>query len=57
MMAGLNKTESLIFSQVIYEFGTNDWSDVVKVLQKHPLIHRPKSFFTVQVVLPTIYFQ
>lgn len=47
--AQLNNLERLLFSQAVHEFGANAWTDVAKLLSKHPLLSRPKSFFTPQV--------
>lgn len=44
----LNTLEKLIFAQAVHEFGSVGWSDVAKLLSKHPLLSRPKGFFTVQ---------
>ncbi|TCD69681.1 hypothetical protein EIP91_006698 [Steccherinum ochraceum] len=46
--------ERLLFSQAVWEFGSEAWSDVAKLLTNHPLIHRPKNFFTSQSC-PVIY--
>ncbi|KAK7695845.1 hypothetical protein QCA50_000483 [Cerrena zonata] len=46
--AHLNNIERLLFSQAVHEFGSNAWPDVSKLLSKHPLISRPKHFFTPQ---------
>lgn len=45
----LDNLECLILAQAVWELGADSWPAVVKVLQKHPLISRPKSFFTPQV--------
>jgi hypothetical protein len=48
-----NNTEALILAQAVWENGANSWQIVAKILTKHPLISRPKSFFTAQVSLIT----
>ncbi|KAG6831590.1 hypothetical protein H0H92_009063 [Tricholoma furcatifolium] len=44
----LSNVESLILAQAVWEHGANAWPSVSKILSAHPLISRPKSFFTVQ---------
>ncbi|CAL1700684.1 unnamed protein product [Somion occarium] len=44
----LSNLERLIFSQAVHEFGSNSWVNVAKLLSKHPLLSRPKHFFTPQ---------
>lgn len=48
-VSSLNNTERLILSQAVYEFGSNAWVEVSKLLTKHPLMTLPKNFFTAQV--------
>ncbi|KAG5637375.1 hypothetical protein H0H81_004800 [Sphagnurus paluster] len=45
--ATLKNVESLILAQAVWEHG-NAWPIVARILSKHPLISRPKSFFTAQ---------
>jgi hypothetical protein len=45
----LNNIEALILAQAVWELGANAWSAVSRILSKHPLISRPKSFFNAQV--------
>ncbi|KAG5649028.1 hypothetical protein DXG03_000377 [Asterophora parasitica] len=44
----LNNIEALVLAQATWEHGANSWPAVAKILSKHPLIKRPKSFFTAQ---------
>lgn len=44
----MNLTERLLFAQVVYEVGSGDWVRVLDILSKHPLIKRPKNFFSIQ---------
>ncbi|KAF5388198.1 hypothetical protein D9615_000445 [Tricholomella constricta] len=46
--AALKNVEALILAQAVWEHGTNSWPVVARILSKHPLISRPKSFFTPQ---------
>ena len=48
-MTALTNLDRLILAQAVYELGANSWSAVAKLLTKHPLLQRPKSFFTPQV--------
>lgn len=45
--------ESLLLAQTVWELGANSesWSNIAKLLSSHPLISRPKSFFTAQSCL------
>lgn len=52
-MSVLTNLDRLILAQAVYELGSNSWPAVAKLLSKHPLLSRPKSFFTSQVS-PTI---
>lgn len=52
--ASLSTRECLIFAQVVYEYGAKHWSEIAGILSKHPLISRPKNFFTAQVSLPCL---
>jgi hypothetical protein len=49
--AQLNNIESLLLAQAVWEHGAaqTSWPAVAKILSKHPLLSRPKSFFTAQV--------
>ena len=47
----LSNLEALILAQAVWEHGANAWAAVARLLAKHPLISRPKSFFTAQVSL------
>ena len=47
----LTNLDRLILAQAVYELGANSWPAVAKLLTKHPLLQRPKSFFTPQVSL------
>lgn len=48
--APLNSIESLLLAQAVWEHGAAQasWPAVAKILSKHPLLSRPKSFFTAQ---------
>ena len=47
----LSPLESLLLAQATWELGAgpNAWQGVAKLLSKHPLLSRPKSFFNAQV--------
>ncbi|PPQ75133.1 hypothetical protein CVT26_012094 [Gymnopilus dilepis] len=47
----LTNLESLLLAQAVWELGAgpNSWTPIAKILAKHPLLSRPKSFFTAQV--------
>lgn len=45
----LNKLERLIFAQAVYELGSGAWPGVSQILSDHPLLSRPKNFFTPEV--------
>jgi hypothetical protein len=45
----LSNIERLLLAQAVHEVGANAWSSVSKILSKHPLLSRPKSFFNAQV--------
>lgn len=49
-LASLSARERLVFAQAVYEYGAGQstWSEIAKLLSRHPLISRPKSFFTAQ---------
>ncbi|PPQ94039.1 hypothetical protein CVT25_009887 [Psilocybe cyanescens] len=49
----LNNIESLLLAQSVWNLGANKstWSPIAKILSKHPLLSRPKSFFTAQSCL------
>ncbi|KAG1752749.1 uncharacterized protein EDB91DRAFT_1294007 [Suillus paluster] len=42
----LSNVECLVLAQAVYEYGANAWQQVSKLLSKHPLISRPKNFFS-----------
>ncbi|KAF9534287.1 hypothetical protein CPB83DRAFT_889287 [Crepidotus variabilis] len=46
----LTSVESLLLAQATWELGAaqSSWQQIAKLLSKHPLISRPKSFFTAQ---------
>ncbi|KAF8913937.1 hypothetical protein CPB84DRAFT_1757959 [Gymnopilus junonius] len=46
----LTSIESLLLAQAVWELGAADdsWTPVAKILAKHPLLSRPKAFFTPQ---------
>ena len=46
----LNTLESLLVAQIVWKNGDvqSTWSAMAKTLSKHPLVSRPKSFFTAQ---------
>ncbi|KAH9844308.1 uncharacterized protein C8Q71DRAFT_732083 [Rhodofomes roseus] len=46
--SSLNNVERLLLCQCVYEYGSNSWPEVAKVLSAHPMISRPKTFFTPQ---------
>lgn len=47
----LSPLESLLLAQAAWQLGagSNSWSAIAKLLSKHPLLSRPKAFFTAQV--------
>ncbi|KAI0796670.1 hypothetical protein C8Q75DRAFT_205612 [Abortiporus biennis] len=47
-ISSLTHLERLLFSQAVHEFGLDRLPDVAKLLTKHPLLSRPKNFFTQQ---------
>ncbi|KAG7096931.1 hypothetical protein E1B28_004331 [Marasmius oreades] len=47
-VSALTNLDALILAQAVYELGGDSWSDVAKLLSKHPLLSHPKSFFTPQ---------
>ncbi len=47
--SNLTNLERLILAQAVYEFGSDAWMEVSKLLTRHRLILRPKSYFTPQV--------
>lgn len=49
----LSNIERLLLAQAVHEVGANAWSNVSKILAKHPLLTRPKSFFNAQVCSPS----
>ncbi|KAH9482693.1 Bromodomain-containing protein 8 [Psilocybe cubensis] len=48
--ASLNSIESLLLAQSVWDLGASQatWAPISKILSKHPLLSRPKSFFTPQ---------
>jgi bromodomain-containing protein 8 len=50
VVSHLSARERLLVAQAVYEYGANAWHDISKVLSKHPLINRPKGFFSPQVL-------
>ncbi|KAG9046362.1 hypothetical protein FS837_004586 [Tulasnella sp. UAMH 9824] len=48
ILAQLSLRDRLLFAQVVYELGCSDWGAIAGLLAKHPLIQRPKGFFTAQ---------
>ncbi|PSR73404.1 hypothetical protein PHLCEN_2v10696 [Hermanssonia centrifuga] len=51
--SNLTNLERLILAQAVYEFGSDAWVEVSKLLTRHRLILRPKSYFTPQVTTVT----
>jgi len=49
IVSHLTARERLLVAQAVYEYGANAWPDISRVLSKHPLITRPKGFFSPQV--------
>ncbi|KAG2077377.1 hypothetical protein BDR04DRAFT_1088364, partial [Suillus decipiens] len=45
-MSSLTNVERLLLAQAVYEYGANAWQQVSKLLSKHPIISRPKTFFS-----------
>ncbi|KAG1755651.1 hypothetical protein EDB19DRAFT_1901855 [Suillus lakei] len=45
-MSPLTNVECLLLAQAVYEYGANAWQQVSKLLSKHPIISRPKTFFS-----------
>lgn len=41
--------DRLVLAQAVWELGTGAWPAVAKLLSQHPLLSKPKSFFTAQV--------
>ncbi|KII95162.1 hypothetical protein PLICRDRAFT_33994 [Plicaturopsis crispa FD-325 SS-3] len=44
----LSPLESLLVAQAVHEYGANSWTAVSNILKKHPMLSRPKSFFSAQ---------
>jgi len=44
----MSTRERLLIAQVVYEVGTGDWDEVSQLMSNHPLITRPKGFFSPQ---------
>ncbi|KAF8309341.1 hypothetical protein DL93DRAFT_2230978 [Clavulina sp. PMI_390] len=42
----MNTRERLVFAQVVHEVGANDWDQISNLLGKHPLVTRPKAFYS-----------
>ncbi|KDQ21046.1 hypothetical protein BOTBODRAFT_27062 [Botryobasidium botryosum FD-172 SS1] len=42
----MSTRERLLLAQVVYEVGTGNWDEVSKLMSKHPLVTRPKGFFS-----------
>ncbi|KZT74389.1 hypothetical protein DAEQUDRAFT_190927 [Daedalea quercina L-15889] len=42
--SSLNNVERLILCQAVYEYGSDSWPEVARVLSTHPIILRPKLF-------------
>lgn len=49
--SALKNVERLILSQAVYEHGSEAWPKVSIIMTEHPMLSRPKSFFTAQVSL------
>ena len=49
MMNDLTNVECLLLAQAVYEHGADAWQQVSKLLSKHPLLSRPKNFFSANV--------
>ena len=49
----LTTIESLLLAQAVWEHGAaqSSWSEIARILSRHPLLSRPKSFFNPQVSL------
>ena len=49
----LTAIESLLLAQAVWEHGAaqSSWSEIARILSRHPLLSRPKSFFNPQVSL------
>ena len=47
----LSHRDRLLFSQAVYELGSNAWPDVSKLLEQHPLIQLPRAVLAPQVSL------
>ncbi|KAG1907146.1 uncharacterized protein F5891DRAFT_358200 [Suillus fuscotomentosus] len=45
-MSSLTNVECLLLAQAVYEYGANAWQQVSKLLSKHPITSRPKTFFS-----------
>jgi len=56
--AELSHIEALLLAQGAWEMGADSttWVPIAKILSKHPLVSRPKSFFTPQV-MPEAFWQ
>lgn len=48
-LPSLSNIERLLLAQAVHEVGANAWSNVSKILSKHPLLSRPKLFFNPHV--------
>jgi hypothetical protein len=49
IMDQLTNTERLLLAQAVYQEGANDWFKVSQIISNHPLIGRPKSYFSPSV--------
>ncbi|KAG1768168.1 hypothetical protein EDD22DRAFT_967559 [Suillus occidentalis] len=45
-MSSLTNVECLLLAQAVYEYGADAWQQVSKLLSKHPIISRPKTYFS-----------
>lgn len=48
----LTNVERLLIAQAVHQLGANAWTNVSKLLSNHPLVDRPKPFFSPQVSSP-----
>lgn len=44
-MESLSSRERLLFAQAVYELGSAAWPEVSKLMARHPMVSKPKSFF------------
>ncbi|KIK48921.1 hypothetical protein CY34DRAFT_797711 [Suillus luteus UH-Slu-Lm8-n1] len=45
-MSSLTNVECLLLAQAVYEYGADAWQQVSRLLSKHPIISRPKTYFS-----------